>query len=102
DGIRDRTVTGVQTCALPISRAVTDVHEEQKHEHHLRDGDCDRDHGVHRPEVYLSGEDCYRREDEQRGEDRVVSFARDDVNRHKQIGRASCREKGKSWEWWLL
>src|SRR5437867_12687454 len=30
DGIRDRTVTGVQTCALPISRvvAVCDVNKE--------------------------------------------------------------------------
>src|SRR5438094_10341040 len=32
DGIRDRTVTGVQTCALPISEKLTDVPEKQ----HLR------------------------------------------------------------------
>src|SRR5699024_1064943 len=27
DGIRDRNVTGVQTCALPISRFNDDIHE---------------------------------------------------------------------------
>src|SRR2546430_4164206 len=29
DGIRDLTVTGVQTCALPISRVEADEHEPQ-------------------------------------------------------------------------
>src|SRR5437773_8228415 len=29
DGIRDRDVTGVQTCALPISLAAGDVHDAQ-------------------------------------------------------------------------
>src|SRR5207248_6364922 len=27
DGIRDRTVTGVQTCALPISRAFDNIYQ---------------------------------------------------------------------------
>src|SRR2546430_3768950 len=31
DGIRDLTVTGVQTCALPISSALRQAYEEQWH-----------------------------------------------------------------------
>src|SRR5438132_4307756 len=31
DGIRDHCVTGVQTCALPISRLLTDYHQISSH-----------------------------------------------------------------------
>src|SRR5437868_12069837 len=34
DGIRDRNVTGVQTCALPISR----VREQREHKHSFEGG----------------------------------------------------------------
>src|SRR5450830_166987 len=33
DGIRDRNVTGVQTCALPISLLHTYTHAQQMHTH---------------------------------------------------------------------
>src|SRR6266513_1042115 len=37
DAIRDRNVTGVQTCALPISRPEEDLCERQRHEPHAED-----------------------------------------------------------------
>src|SRR4029434_11326647 len=33
DGIRDSSVTGVQTCALPISQTHTDTHTQTHHTH---------------------------------------------------------------------
>ena len=61
------------------------MHEEQQHEHHLRDGDGHRDNVVQDAvEVDRGGCDGQRREDEQRREDREVSFARDDVYGHMQ------------------
>src|SRR5437868_13735260 len=49
DGIRDRNVTGVQTCALPISArssfvyhgAVRSAAAEQRDHHALEDGQCE-------------------------------------------------------------
>src|SRR5437867_9584420 len=71
DGIRDRTVTGVQTCALPISLACVEIPEQpgvrewQQHEVR-RDGDSDGD------------------------------FKKSRTGSRNQIGRASCREKCRS------
>src|SRR5438445_7733576 len=66
DGIRDIGVTGVQTCALPISR-------EQQRDRQPRGAEC---HGSDRPKPGSS------RRDERRVEDDP-----------EEIGRASCRGK---------
>src|SRR5688500_20292131 len=68
DGIRDYKVTGVQTCALPISR-------------------CDGPPRARAPSARRSRATCRgaRRRRNRRGT----------RERGEQIGRASCRERGK-------
>src|SRR5689334_24598503 len=44
DGIRDGTVTGVQTCALPISRRSSVVTSEPAERNHASDGSARRGH----------------------------------------------------------
>src|SRR5699024_11547772 len=65
DGIRDRNVTGVQTCALPIS------------------------HGNRRVVELLGAEQSQQQTDEQ-AEPRAGTSS---GTQHPQIGRASCRER---------
>src|SRR5437868_7454669 len=89
DGIRDRNVTGVQTCALPIScRAARREGGEQREDDEaevaallggIAAGEVRRDvAGERRPERGQDGGD-----DEVERVGRVVA----------QIGRASCRER---------
>src|SRR2546430_6831888 len=78
DGIRDLTVTGVQTCALPILEAL------------LRPDVVDRRH----PELGMGRRDAVQRGAEvgmllADRDDRVLPIA----THHIEIGRASCRER---------
>src|SRR5437867_13272961 len=70
DGIRDRTVTGVQTCALPICPRATI---------RSRSARCSAHRGSRRPRA--------RRRPAWR---RATSSSR---SRRREIGRASCRER---------
>src|SRR5258708_38763433 len=68
DGIRDDLVTGVQTCALPISRRYAP-------------------RAAHRLSGYRSGGDCGRRRGHHDAADSRCPPER------MEIGRASCRER---------
>src|SRR5205823_7023638 len=95
DGIRDKLVTGVQTCALPISaayrlddnygEAVSLALREALFEHGLdiADDDVVREIGAR-----------YGVEPLDAGTTRAAVAA--DWERGKEIGRASCRERGES------
>src|SRR5256885_3617989 len=90
DGIRDYKVTGVQTCALPISRvrlrraSLAPLQHARGARRHLRD----RARPVHRPDPELgekSNGTIHREEHAERtGGEQVMA---------KKIGRASCRER---------
>src|SRR5207248_6929086 len=69
DGIRDRTVTGVQTCALPIS-----VHLDLLHDH----------------VTAVGGRDVIVKKIQM---DRMKEADAREVIRWEEIGRASCRER---------
>src|SRR2546430_9707881 len=80
DGIRDLTVTGVQTCALPISFSIT---MSARIKGHLAQPSCS--HSDRNPIC---------------GDQITVELLVDDQNRvreayfdGKEIGRASCRER---------
>src|SRR2546430_6124240 len=78
DGIRDLTVTGVQTCALPISRPARPRD---------RSGSC---RGL------SASSPIYHHADlDERTLEGFLGFNDDDLaaNRDGQIGRASCRER---------
>src|SRR5439155_10841546 len=78
DGIRDGHVTGVQTCALPIST------------NHFRQNSRTRVRllAVRRPDVVP------RRDN--RLSKKSARIRRGSSQNPREIGRASCREKGKS------
>src|SRR5256885_5824924 len=80
DGIRDYKVTGVQTCALPISAEA--AHERARRAAARRRGDLRRRLG---PRRLLPGPGVRRR-------GRSVT-ERAHLRRRAQIGRASCRER---------
>src|SRR5207249_9527836 len=95
DGIRDRNVTGVQTCALPIYRER--VAAARLPVVRRRDGE------VHRAEVAVAGaregagaaggDDAHDRGALHADTDRVI----DELEvAEEEIGRASCRERGGS------
>src|SRR2546430_16291438 len=77
DGIRDLTVTGVQTCALPISRL--DRITKWMHDW----VDSGRLAGM-TVAILRKGELAY-----------AHTHGKADVERNKQIGRASCRGRGE-------
>src|SRR5699024_11886443 len=84
DGIRDRNVTGVQTCALPISR-LPGVRREEGAARLQRSGlPTARDRRRTRRCVPGHDGDC-----PQRKEGRLALW---------EIGRASCRERVWVWE----
>src|SRR5699024_11756086 len=84
DGIRDRNVTGVQTCALPIWRTSfylsRNVHFQRKGQIPLRvcrikiTGFC----------MWTAGT-------------MTDTGARKSIRQLKEIGRASCRERAENW-----
>src|SRR5207245_7051908 len=86
DGIRDATVTGVQTCALPISEEYPEAHQREggREAHHDHDHD-EREHQESKggiAHVFMSPPIPRWRA--------VSSIS------CAQIGRASCRERGES------
>src|SRR5688572_30894123 len=81
DGIRDLTVTGVQTCALPISRATRGSLEQDRHRAVPRPGP--------RPGGVADG--LQPRAGQPRALRGAAAGGRHPVCR--QIGRASCRER---------
>src|SRR2546421_7029347 len=80
DGIRDLIVTGVQTCALPIS--VLEVQPEQ----------LDRELAVNLKTAFLVSQAAIPLL-LARGGGAIVNFASVAVLKPQQIGRASCRER---------
>src|SRR5207253_6321812 len=91
DGIRDGHVTGVQTCALPISGAVYDGGECYD-----RAGSDDEDCSVERKvcgRTGFAGGNLLRREPARRRSGTAAAKGFDDG----KIGRASCRERVKNY-----
>src|SRR5207249_5561333 len=93
DGIRDRNVTGVQTCALPIYNCgvreplhASSPRSEELHQ--VRFGDDARDVALLRDQDRVVVPQEARRE--------LDGRLRVDLG--KEIGRASCRERGEDWE----
>src|SRR5205085_5230823 len=95
-GIRDLTVTGVQTCALPIfEETLLDRlgHRAAAAATHL--------HAVNRTDWrHLDGganEKSFVRDVERFARERLLGDAEAEVagNRHHEIGRASCRERAE-------
>src|SRR5205823_12438535 len=86
DGIRDKLVTGVQTCALPISSD-------------SRAPPSRRPPGPGRPGVRRRGRAGARTAGAPRGEAGVPPSADREAPglRRAQIGRASCRERVEVW-----
>src|SRR5699024_11808527 len=88
DGIRDRNVTGVQTCALPISHPrahywmMTDLDEAgvRTYLEGIRDS-ADEDGWV----GSVDGTDCFY----------VETYTPDSLIPQNEIGRASCRDRAE-------
>src|SRR5207249_9584942 len=94
DGIRDRNVTGVQTCALPICAQGSHVFEDPvviSVDDVQVAGAVDRQRD--RLIEALGGKAADRRRRVVRRAAREVRLAEDDA----QIGRASCRERVWGW-----
>src|SRR5205085_6388556 len=94
DGIRDLTVTGVQTCALPISHPRTIAHTVRGFDDMARLGA--------QVTIFRLGSDpgLARFIDQvaRRVEGRVVVPDVDGLGAAVvEIGRASCRERGEGW-----
>src|SRR5207245_8376355 len=85
DGIRDATVTGVQTCALPISDLVAQQRAQE----------------FQRLRLLLDAQDINLlcRVEIRRGLDGpdFAAEQRQRVREGHEIGRASCRERGWTW-----
>src|SRR5262249_57906638 len=101
DGIRDWSVTGVQTCALPILTDL-EVRVMVLDVGHM----CDGVHKTHRPVEVLEGELTadrlvVRRQLPAVREARPQFFCGLACQRGDEIGRASCRERrnmpGRGW-----
>src|SRR5207248_5339488 len=96
DGIRDRTVTGVQTCALPISNSHARGRIGREVEPRRAARQDAFELGADLVDVVRPGN---RREDELAA---LGGFAgareeRETLHRPQEIGRASCRERGEVW-----
>src|SRR5699024_11599943 len=86
DGIRDRNVTGVQTCALPICRGSTQVGWEQANQP-LPSGNWDVVSASALP--YDANSACPAE---------ITRAQMDEIRDAFEIGRASCRERGEGWD----
>src|SRR5207245_6923528 len=92
DGIRDATVTGVQTCALPILDDLDGVDEPGAH-------GADAVRGFPAVEAETNGADLSAAAQFfDGGQDPLITepgvFPGVQLN---EIGRASCRERGENW-----
>src|SRR5207248_7937701 len=91
DGIRDRTVTGVQTCALPIfTVGGYDVAESPIETKRLIG--YLPENAASYPDMTVAG--FLKFAAELRG---LEGRARKKAVQHVKIGRASCRERGAGW-----
>src|SRR5207248_4810152 len=86
DGIRDRTVTGVQTCALPILT-------EKELDSLIADFELYIRNRTVRVYYFLNLKNALK---QNRGlvQD-IMKKAEEDAYKQYEIGRASCRERGK-------
>src|SRR5207249_7785340 len=89
DGIRDRNVTGVQTCALPIYQVDVRGHEE--------DAISEYRGAAVRPRLLCLRVPILPYLPARTGIERIDHVRVGDV--HDQIGRASCRGRVKSTVW---
>src|SRR5205823_8860321 len=82
DGIRDKLVTGVQTCALPIfaGAGAEGSHAALRAGQHADRADDDRRERL--DDVYLG-----------RRESQAAESGAESAGRGRKIGRASCRER---------
>src|SRR5699024_11411974 len=89
DGIRDRNVTGVQTCALPICRTAILDHIELKSTDlvYIKVVDNLPYHRSAVSELFTQLDEHYN------GKAKMVIINYDDGLNKYQIGRASCRER---------
>src|SRR5207249_8613667 len=97
-GIRDRNVTGVQTCALPILRCFEDPNV--MHVEHTVDPA--RDIEIIETELLLADLDTLQKRHERlsrmtRVGQKEFAAAADALAKAIEIGRASCRERGRRW-----
>src|SRR5207249_7263806 len=97
DGIRDRNVTGVQTCALPIFTLRLEFRAS-------RDAGIVADLELVREGLVTQVQAAVRvpggPEFQAEGEIAVIRFDRVDFGDLRQIGRASCRGGGCCWGRW--
>src|SRR5699024_11725620 len=98
-GIRDRNVTGVQTCALPICVPGEDAQGTELAVDFLRQATEDQSRKISGKVLVIGGGnvavDCARTAARfGAGQVRMVCLE----SRETKIGRASCRERGAS-EW---
>src|SRR5205823_8192579 len=92
DGIRDKLVTGVQTCALPICAAAQDQDSSQPQQNAQQapDPQSDQRRVISRDPITQDNSNADRQDRDQ--QDRQYQ---DQQNQTPQIGRASCRERVK-------
>src|SRR5699024_11396538 len=93
DGIRDRNVTGVQTCALPISQVKLLAHTVIESDVIAELMDIQPQSTDAETLVTFAGRSCYEswhrpKPETYRDEDYIARTI------FEQIGRASCRERG--------
>src|SRR5207248_6016126 len=96
DGIRDRTVTGVQTCALPISGSRLALVPEPQNEHDPNAiGIWDAEERVQAG--YVPAEVARELQAEEWQAVALREFFEGERRIGLQIGRASCREGAVGW-----
>src|SRR5262249_59206340 len=94
-GIRDWSVTGVQTCALPIS-VLDELLGNRLAAHVVRTGDADgaNDRGNRTSGDRKLRPECALRRDRRFLGEEGATEGLSNVLRTAEIGRASCRERG--------
>src|SRR5699024_11452592 len=93
DGIRDRNVTGVQTCALPILE-VNQVTQEVVFRF------VDNGRGIEDNLIPFIFDRYYKVKklpEEYHGTGVGLAIVKEIIQAHGEIGRASCRERGEMW-----
>src|SRR5205823_6773294 len=95
DGIRDKLVTGVQTCALPICYSREAVAFLERVRPYLKIKGAEVDLVIRFQQTFdrtLGAEDAYRI----RFDFKTKLESMRNSHQSRQIGRASCRERGTS------
>src|SRR5437868_9978353 len=94
DGIRDRNVTGVQTCALPISLDVEGRAEHELGERGRFARDTGHTHYKYEPKRF--GVQAFIPNADRRYPMSASAKKAPQKVTNEQIGRASCRERGEN------